>query len=85
MGRLSRAETLRIAGQLSTVGLSFVLALVLGFAAGLWLDRRLATSPWLALLGFAFGLAAGVLNVVRILRSAQRLEERARQRDGEGE
>jgi ATP synthase protein I len=63
------ARTLKTLGQLSTIGLAFVFALVLGFAAGVWLDRQLGTSPWLSLLGFAMGLAAGVLNVVRTMKS----------------
>lgn len=49
--------------------MSFVLALVMGFGGGYWLDGRLGTSPWLAFLGFFLGLAAGVLNVYRILRA----------------
>jgi ATP synthase protein I len=61
-------QTLKTIGQLSTVGLSFVLALVMGFGAGFWLDGRLGTSPWLAMLGFAMGVGAGVLNVVRVMR-----------------
>lgn len=63
------ARTLKTLGQLSTIGLAFVFALVLGFAAGVWLDRTLGTSPWLSLLGFALGLAAGILNVIRTMRS----------------
>lgn len=63
------ARTLKTLGQLSTIGIAFVFALVLGFAAGVWLDRKLGTSPWLSLLGFAMGLAAGVLNVVRTMKS----------------
>jgi ATP synthase protein I len=47
---------------------------VLGFSAGVWLDRRLGTSPWLSLLGFAMGLAAGVLNVVRTMKSVTAAE-----------
>lgn len=62
------ARTLRTIGQLSTIGLAFVFALVLGFAGGYWLDRALGSSPWFSLLGFAVGLAAGILNVVRTMR-----------------
>lgn len=57
-------------GQLSTIGLAFVFALVLGFGGGYWLDLRLGTKPVLSLLGFVLGLAAGVLNVVRTMRVA---------------
>ena len=57
-------------GELGTLGLSFVLALVLGSALGIWVDRTWATSPWGTLVGFALGCAAAVLNVVRITRRA---------------
>jgi F0F1-type ATP synthase assembly protein I len=62
-------STLRTLGQLSTVGLSFVLALVMGFGGGYWLDQQLGTLPWLSFLGFVVGLAAGVLNVYRVLQA----------------
>ena len=62
-------STLRTLGQLSTVGMSFVLALVLGFGGGYWLDGVLGTRPWLSFAGFFLGLAAGVLNVYRVLQS----------------
>jgi ATP synthase protein I len=63
------ARTIRTIGQLSTIGLAFVFAIVLGFAAGYWIDGRLGSSPWGALIGFAMGLAAGILNVVRTMRA----------------
>jgi ATP synthase protein I len=66
--RARRIQTVKSIGALSTVGISFVLAIVIGVAAGYYLDRRLGTSPWLFLLGFVFGLVAGVLNVVRTSR-----------------
>lgn len=75
MARLPRADTVKILGQVSTVGLSFVLALVMGFGGGLWLDRQWGTSPWLSLLGFVVGLAAGVLNVVRVMKGISRMED----------
>lgn len=65
-------RTIKMIGQLSTVGLAFVFAIVLGFGAGHWLDERLGTTPWLTLLGFAMGLAAGVLNVVRTMQAVGR-------------
>lgn len=61
--------TIRMLGQLSTVGLSFVLALVMGFGGGYWLDQQLGTRPWLSFLGFFLGLVAGVLNVYRVLQA----------------
>jgi ATP synthase protein I len=61
-------EQVRSIGALSTVGLSFVLAIVLGVAGGVWLDRTFDSSPWGFLGGFVLGAAAGVLNVYRAMR-----------------
>jgi ATP synthase protein I len=63
--RKTRADVVRTIGALSTVGLSFVLAVVIGAWFGRVLDSWLGTSPWLFLLGFFLGLAAGILNVYR--------------------
>jgi ATP synthase protein I len=66
--RARRIRTAKTVGALSTVGISFVLAIVIGVAAGHYLDRQFGTSPWLFLIGFVFGLVAGILNVVRASR-----------------
>jgi F0F1-type ATP synthase assembly protein I len=58
------SETMRELGALSTVGFSFVLAIVIGFGAGVLLDRWLGTN-WLWIVFFVFGLVAGILNVYR--------------------
>jgi ATP synthase protein I len=64
--------TWQLIGQLSTIGMSFVFALVLGFGGGFWLDGVLGTRPWLTFLGFFFGLAAGILNVYRVMKLSNR-------------
>jgi len=63
-------STWQLIGQLSTIGMSFVFALVIGFGVGFWLDGLIGTKPWLAFVGFFFGLAAGVLNVYRVMQLA---------------
>lgn len=63
-------ENIRLIGQLSTLGLSFVFALVIGFGGGYLLDNWLGSTPWLAFLGFFVGLAAGILNVYRVMQIA---------------
>ena len=65
-------ENIQLIGQLSTLGLSFVIAIVIGFGGGHLLDGWLGTKPWLAFLGFFVGLAAGVLNVVRVMKLANK-------------
>ena len=64
------ADALRSAGALSTVGLAFVLALVLGFWFGSLLDGWLHTKPIFTIVFFFLGLAAGILNVFRIVSQA---------------
>jgi ATP synthase protein I len=63
---------LRALGALSAVGFAFVLAIVIGFLAGYGLDRWLGTSPLFTILFFFFGVAAGVVNVVRTAAAATR-------------
>jgi ATP synthase protein I len=58
-------ESIRSVGAISTVGLSFVFAIVLGAWGGRVLDGWLGTGPVLFIVGFFVGLAAGVLNVYR--------------------
>jgi len=64
------ADALRAAGSLSTVGLAFVLALVIGFWLGATLDGWMGTKPVFTIVCFFLGLAAGVLNVYRIVSQA---------------
>jgi F0F1-type ATP synthase assembly protein I len=59
------ADTMRTIGALSTVGISFVLAIVIGVAIGVVLDRWLGTGPWFFFIFLVLGFAAGVLNVYR--------------------
>jgi len=64
------ASTIRTLGALSAVGFAFVLAVVIGAAIGYWLDRLTGLSPLFFILFFFFGLAAGILNVVRTASAA---------------
>jgi len=64
----SSAESMREIGALSAVGFAFVLAIVIGFGFGYFLDSRLGTSPWFSIVFFFLGLAAGILNVYRTMK-----------------
>jgi len=48
------------------VGLELVSALIVGVGIGYMLDRWLGTKPWLLILFFILGSAAGLLNVFRM-------------------
>ena len=58
-------------GELSTVGLTLVVATVIGLAGGYYLDRWLRTSPWLTLIGLLLGIAAGFVNLFRTVKRAE--------------
>jgi ATP synthase protein I len=59
-------------GELSTIGITLVVATVIGLAGGYYLDRWLGTSPWLTLIGLGFGIAAGFVNLFRSVKRAER-------------
>jgi ATP synthase protein I len=69
-----RGRALRNMGALSAVGLSIVVAVVIGTAAGYGLDRWLGTSPWGFLTGFLAGVIAGMRTVFRTVAAVSRDE-----------
>ena len=73
----SDAPFLRTVGELSAVGFAFLLALALGFWLGRGLDRWFGTTPWLTVVFALLGLAAGVLNVYRIVSHALQSDSRS--------
>ncbi|WP_022846198.1 MULTISPECIES: AtpZ/AtpI family protein [unclassified Desulfurobacterium] len=54
--------------SLSTVGLSFVFAVAIGFFIGYYLDKWLKTSPWMTVIWLLIGLAAGFKNIYLAVR-----------------
>ncbi len=74
----STASTIRSLGALSAVGIAFVLAIVIGAAIGYWLDRLTGLSPLFFILFFFFGLAAGIVNVVRTMSNYAQQEKEER-------
>ena len=59
------SDTVRTLGALSTVGISFVLAIMIGAGTGLLLDRWLGTEKVFFLIFFVLGVIAGIINVYR--------------------
>jgi ATP synthase protein I len=50
------------------VGITLVVATVIGLAGGYWLDRWLGTAPWLARIGLGLGIGAGFVNLFRSVK-----------------
>ncbi len=65
-------STWRALAELSALGMTMVLATVIGLVAGYYADRWLGTSPWLLLLGLVLGIAASFVSLFRSVRSAER-------------
>jgi ATP synthase protein I len=64
--------TWKALGELSSIGITLVLATVIGLAGGYYADRWLGTKPWLTLLGLGMGIVAGFVNLFRSVKRAER-------------
>lgn len=51
-------KQLKLASRVSAVGIEMVLAVVVGYFGGRWLDGQLGTDPYLTYTGFVIGLFA---------------------------
>jgi len=57
----------------STIGLSMALAIFIGLAIGVYLDRIWDTSPWLTLIFLVLGIAAGFKNIGMAITKSRKL------------
>ena len=64
----------RLIGALSTVGITLVAALVIGFYLGFKLDEHFGTSPWLTVIFLILGIIAGFKNLVTMSRRIEELD-----------
>ena len=62
----SKKELLRTLGLVSSMGISVVVAIAMGVAIGLQLDKWFGTAPWFFYIFLFFGIAAGFRNVYLI-------------------
>lgn len=61
-----KIENIKSFYLLGTVGIQVVISILIGFAAGLSLDRWLGTEPWFMILFILFGVVAGFLNLYKV-------------------
>ncbi len=57
-------EDLRLYGSL---GIEMAAAVLIGTLTGYWADKWLGTQPWMLIIGFMFGAAAGFRNLFRFI------------------
>ena len=65
-------------GEVAQIGMTLVVATMLGLGGGYLLDRWLATRPWLSLIGLVFGIAAGFVNIFRTAKAIERDQNQQR-------
>jgi F0F1-type ATP synthase assembly protein I len=73
-----RSGGLRSAGLLLAIPTLLIVAPLVGFFAGSWVDRRFKTTPWLGILGLILGFAAAGRETYLIYRRYQAEEEQNR-------
>lgn len=58
--------------EFAGIGVQFALTLLVFVAAGIWLDGRLGTSPWLVIVCVFAGAGGGFYSMYRRVTAAQR-------------
>jgi F0F1-type ATP synthase assembly protein I len=64
------------AGHFAGAGFQFTATVLGGVFAGIWLDKKLGTSPWLTIVLVFLGAAIGFYSLYRNLMKGQRLGDR---------
>jgi len=71
-----KKETIRSLRQFayySSLGFQIALSIVIGLAAGVYLDRKFGVTPWLTLIGLGLGIAAGYKNIGLAIKKSSKL------------
>lgn len=68
MEKKERKELLQDFERYGGLGIELVVAVLLGVFIGHWLDLRFKTDPWLTIIGFVLGTAAGFRNIYRLIK-----------------
>ena len=69
-----KRDTRRLLRELayySSLGFQIALSVVIGLAAGIYLDRRFGTTPWLTLIFLGMGIVAGFRNIWIALKKSR--------------
>ncbi len=66
-------QTLRELAYYSSLGFSVALAIFIGVAIGLFVDRWLGTAPWGMFIFFALGIAAAAKNIMLAVKKSKNM------------
>ena len=76
MGNKKQESEFRSLLSASSIGLVFVISIVLGSLAGWWLDGKLGTKPYLTIFLMIMGIIAGFQNMWRFIKKANVFDEK---------
>jgi F0F1-type ATP synthase assembly protein I len=77
--RMAESRKAGISGaEFAGIGIQFAATILVFVFAGIWLDKRFGTSPWLLILFVFVGASAGFFSMYRKVTAAQRREARDR-------
>ncbi|MCA8935986.1 MAG: AtpZ/AtpI family protein [Planctomycetes bacterium] len=65
----------------TSVGLQFVLVLLLPLGLGYWADTYFGTLPWLTLVGFALGAVASMTSIILEVQRMDRVDDKSAGKD----
>jgi F0F1-type ATP synthase assembly protein I len=63
------------------LGLQFVIVILVCLYAGMWLDRKLGTAPWMLVLGVVVGASAGFYSMYHVMADEDRKTRGVRRKD----
>ena len=63
------------------LGLQFVIVILVCLYAGMWLDRKLGSGPWMLVLGVVVGASAGFYSMYHVMMNENREAKGVRRRD----
>ncbi len=79
-----KKEFVQLLANYGHIGFTFVAAIVIGMAGGIYLDQKVfdgSTSPWFTFIGLAFGIAAGYKSLFEVLWRDRKLQEKQKNKD----
>lgn len=59
-------EQMKLIGRFGAIGIEVVIATLIGYFGGGWLDGHFGTTPWLTYIGLFLGIAAAARALWRI-------------------
>jgi len=76
----SHARKAPSGGEYAGAGMQFAVTMVVFLLVGMWLDRRLGTGPWLAIVLMFVGAGAAFYSMYRKLMAAQKRSQEEKRR-----